>query len=93
MSIHLYLFLSLAYSPLSLYQSKFTPISFSPVFFISVFTLFIDLYLYMDRLKIEKDRYSRTSDRLRDRKRCIFLVMVDTGLEIKRHNALGMQSG
>ena len=40
MSIHLYRFLSLC-------QSKFTPISFNSVFFISVYSSYIHLYLFL----------------------------------------------
>ena len=46
-----------------------------------------------DRLGIETDGYSRTRDKLRDRKRLTFLGMVDIILEIEGHNVLGMQIG
>ena len=49
-SIHMYLFLSLVCSPLSLSslcQSKSTFISFNPVFFITIYSLSIHLYLFL----------------------------------------------
>ena len=61
--IHLYLFLSLVYPPqflntslqilidaylfISFCQSKFTPISFNALFFISVYSSYIHLYLFL----------------------------------------------
>ena len=44
-------------------------------------------------MEIARDRYFRTSDRIRDRKRYIFLGIVDISSEIERHNALRMQIG
>ena len=40
-----------------------------------------------------RDRYSRKRDKLRDRKRKIFLGMVDIILKIERHSVLRMQIG
>ena len=44
-----------------------------------------------DRPERGRDRYSRRRDKLRDRKRQIFLGMMDIILEIERHRFLGMQ--
>ena len=43
----MYLFLSLFYPSLSLCQYKFMRISFNPVFFISVYSFYIHLYLFL----------------------------------------------
>ena len=39
------------------------------------------------------DRYSRTRNKFEDRKRLIFLGMVDIILGIERHSVLGIQIG
>ena len=46
-----------------------------------------------DRREIVGDRYSSTRDKLRDRKRQIFLDTMDIILEIERYRVLGMQIG
>ena len=60
-SIRLYFFISLsiqvdAYLFLSLCQSKFTAVSFKPVFFISLYFLYIHLYFFIS-LSIQIDAY------------------------------------